>query len=121
MSTLRRTPVNFPRMKVRGRRNKAKVSARHRDVTLFPHVIAKQCHDGILHTTTFTVAAAYEPGAFEMRVEQVRDGWGRPVGNAHVALTPAAPPNPKTIFDLSFTVPVEVDRDVVSAFFGGDA
>lgn len=78
MSSLPRTPVHFPRMKVRGRRNRAKSAARH-ETRVMMRVRVTQAHaaDGTIQATFHldpngTHAVMFTTG--------VRDGWGRRVG-----------------------------------------
>jgi len=69
----RRTPVHFPRMKVRGWRNRAKTAARHVTVFEFPFARPVRTATGY----RFNVLAGPEPGAVLIRSTYVRDGWGR--------------------------------------------
>ena len=73
MAQMPRTPVHFPRMKVRGRRNKAKLAARHKRVLLIPHARVEQIGSGI----RLVALAMAELGSVAFTVTQVFDGFGR--------------------------------------------
>lgn len=67
--------MHFPRMKVRGWRNRAKTDARHVRVYEIPFARPVRIATGY----RFEVLAGPEPGAVMIRSTEVRDGWGRRV------------------------------------------
>lgn len=73
MAQTPRTPVHFPRMKVRGRRNKAKLVARHKRVLFIPHARVERFDTGF----RLVILAMAELGSVAFTVTQVFDGFGR--------------------------------------------
>lgn len=73
MAQIPRTPVHFPKMKVRGRRNKAKLAARHKHVVFVPHARVERVATGI----RLVVLSMAELGSVAFTVTQVFDGFGR--------------------------------------------
>ncbi len=102
MSRLPRTPVHFPRMKVRGRRNKAKLAARHRYIRFFPHVAMTVAEDR--RTARFDVIAGWRPGCQRLEITTVTDGYGRTIPSTppHTVIRPAPRPEPQ--FTMEFEV-----------------
>ncbi len=90
MAHIPRTPVHFPRMKVRGRRNKAKLAARHTTLTVVPHARPERIATGY----RFTALTSPEPGALRLEFKTVTDGYGRRVGVPQ--MQSIAPPKPTT-------------------------
>jgi hypothetical protein len=115
MSTLPRTPVHFPRMKVRGHRNKAKLAARIESRSVFPHATVTRTADG-----RYTVRAQAGPiaGVLMHRIEysEWRDGYGRHVP----APRPKPKPKPKPQFSMSFSFKQTAEqRAALDSIFGG--
>lgn len=75
MAQTPRTPVHFPRMKVRGRRNKAKLAARHVHAGRIPYARPIQTDSGY----SFVAIDGPEPGAVSVHYRSVTDGFGRKV------------------------------------------
>lgn len=73
---MKRTPVNFPRMKVRGHRNREKTARRIRTVRECPVRIGGR---GEGAAVTFEVVHPIFATHY-MRMETVTDGWGRVIG-----------------------------------------
>lgn len=96
MSTLRRTPVNFPRMKVRGRRNKAKTAKRVTHLTMFPHTRLASSSDG---SYVFVVGSASSPPEFRIESRTTVDGWGRRV-REEADVAPEPKPTPRFSFEM---------------------
>ncbi len=73
MSRRPRTPVHFPRMKVRGSRNKAKLHARH--------VTALELRVRVNQVDAHTVELIPDPilGTHLVTIRTVRDGYGRTI------------------------------------------
>ena len=106
MAQTPRTPVHFPRMKVRGHRNKAKLAARHRQLIVIPYARPVHIPSGI----RYEALTASEPGAMELRFSTVTDGFGRTAGSPHLdKLEWAEPPKPKPTYSFSTTFKVEGD------------
>lgn len=68
-----RTPVWFPRMRVRGRRNRVKLTVR--EVVTTVYAWPRRNVDG---SHTLTVTTADDPRALMLRWVHRRDGFGRP-------------------------------------------
>lgn len=101
-----RTPVHWPRMKVRGRRNRAKLAARHQHLTVIPYARPVPIPTGY----RFEALAGPEPGAMELRFSSVIDGFGRSIGRPQDAeIRWAEPPKPKPTFSFSTTFKVGGD------------
>lgn len=115
MAQIPRTPVHWPRMKIRGRRNKAKAAQRIRREMLMPNVIAHFNPDG----TVGIQPSLGRPQVGLMTVKTIAyvDGFGRPaphVGLHEYHLAPVKPVQParpepapgfgKLSFSTSFTV-----------------
>jgi hypothetical protein len=115
-----RTPVHFPRMKVRGWRNKAKSAGRRRHRTVFPHVAVTIADDG--HSARADVIAEWQPGCQRLEIDSVIDGWGRPVPNErpHMVLRPAEPPTPEPTFSMQFKVENTMSNELWDMLFGRD-
>lgn len=107
MTRTPRTPLHFPRMKVRGRRNKAKLAARHQRIIVMPHARAIPTPTGY----RFVALAGPEPGAVMLKSRTVVDGFGRVVREP--APTPAPPaPEPETSpLRTKFSLSVKVEGD----------
>ena len=78
-----RTPVHFPRMKVRGHRNRAKLAARIVTAGCIPYARPVRTSTGY----EFVVLGGPEPGAVSVRYRKVTDGFGR-----RLAERPTDPP-----------------------------
>lgn len=78
MSHRKRTPVEFPKMKVRGWRNRALVAKRSRYVSIYPHVAYKAGapEEGVLN---MEVLAEPNERSFSLSITWIRDGFGRHV------------------------------------------
>lgn len=88
MAQMPRTPVHFPRMKVRGWRNKAKLAARHTYRTVIPYARPTPIADGV----TFVAITGPEPGAVRLEFTRTVDGFGRRVTDStHRRLTHRGP------------------------------
>jgi len=101
MAQLPRTPVHFPRMKVRGRRNKRKLRERITTRFFVPHLAIDGATDlggGVFDTTMRVTRAEEATHSAEWSV--THDGFGR------VVPTPAPPPPPPapTSFTMEFTM-----------------
>lgn len=73
-----RTPVHFPRMKVRGARNRAKSAARHEQRTML-RVRLERAPRGSA-PGMFTTELVVDPnGTHVLATRTVTDGWGRRV------------------------------------------
>lgn len=96
-----RTPVHFPRMKVRGWRNKAKSAARRQYRTVYPHVRMTRTSP---YDARFDVIAAWEPGCHRLEVDQTTDGWGRAIGRPTMKITHAPEPRPEPAFSMKFEI-----------------
>lgn len=98
MAQMPRTPVHFPRMKVRGRRNKAKLAARHTTLTVIPHARPERTATG------YTLTALVSPEANAVRLEftTVVDGYGRRLKPLSVQSIAPVKPKPKPQFSVSF-------------------
>lgn len=96
-----RTPVHFPRMKVRGRRNKAKLAERRVHRTVFPHVAMTQVSP---NKARFDVIAEWQQGCQRLEIDNVTDGWGRDVPGAlpRMVLRPAEAPRREPSFSMKF-------------------
>ena len=70
---MKRTPVNFPRMKVRGAKNKWKSASRYETVVILPHVQFTDEGNG-----SYTGKVASE-GGHMVKMTTVKDGWGRSI------------------------------------------
>lgn len=119
MAQIPRTPVHFPRMKVRGRRNKAKAAARIRRETLIPNVIAYLKPDG----TVSMHPALGRPQVGLMTVTTVTyvDGLGRNVKHhgLHEYLLEPVKPKPKPQFSIDFKFENRMSDELINLFFGG--
>lgn len=117
MAQTPRTSVHFPRMKVRGRRNKAKLTARHVHVERIPYARPVPIEGGY----QFVVITEPEPGAVSINYRAVVDGFGRVVREQ--APTPAAPaPEPETSpsrTKFSFSAKVEGDTSALWDLLAG--
>lgn len=102
MSRLPRTPVHFPRMKVRGRRNKRKLRERITTRFFVPHLAIAAATDlgGGVFDTTMRVARA-EEATHSAEWSVTHDGFGRVVPNP-----PPPPPSPPAgqSFAMEFTM-----------------
>lgn len=113
-----RTPVHWPRMKVRGRRNRAKTAARHRFRTVLPHTTMTQVSP---NKARFDVIAEWEPGCFRIDVDRVADGWGREVERQSIRVLPAPEPRPEPTFSIQFAVENTMGDKLRSMLFGEPA
>lgn len=73
MAQKTRTPVYFPRMKVRGHRNRAKLAARIVTAGHIPYARPVRTSTGY----EFVVLGGPEPGAVSVSYRKVTDGFGR--------------------------------------------
>lgn len=101
MAQLPRTPVHFPRMKVRGRRNKRKLRERITTRVFVPHLAIASATDlgeGVFDTTMRVAREEEATHSAEWIV--TRDGFGRTVP------TPPPPPAPPAApsFTMEFTM-----------------
>lgn len=113
-----RTPVHFPRMKVRGRRNKVKLAARHTHAMVMP--LARVTRGQDAHTYTFTPITEVESGAVSIRSSVTVDGYGRQIDGVDSIESVPEPPS-KTAFSMSFQVgQIEYDRLHRLLFGGGE-
>ncbi len=90
MSRRPRTPVHFPRMRVRGARNRQKVALRRETKTVLPFARLIQSNP---FSIEFSALAAWEPGAYRLESSVFHDGYGRQVGSAKVIAAPAPVPD----------------------------
>ena len=117
MAQTPRTPVHFPRMKVRGHRNKAKLTARHEHIMVIPHARAVPTPTGY----RFIVLSGPEPGAVMLKSRTVVDGFGRMVRDPDPA-PPKPEPEPESApFRTKFSFSTTVSGDMSAlrdALFG---
>lgn len=120
MAQTPRTPVHFPRMKVRGRRNKAKLAVRRLYRTVFPHVALVVAPDG--YSARASVLSAWEPGCQRLEIDTITDGWGRPVPGAtpQSVIRPAERPRPEPTFSMQFKVENTMSDELWDMLFGRD-
>lgn len=100
MAQKARTPVHFPRMKVRGWRNKAKLAARHTNLTVIPYARPVRTATGY----TFTALTAPEADAVRLEFSAVFDGYGRRLKPLSVQSIAPVQPNPEPQFSVRFKV-----------------
>lgn len=110
-----RTPVHFPRMKVRGHRNRAKSAARHKHRTLIPHATMTQTAPG---SYQFAAIAGWEPGCWRIQIDRIADGWGRQIGRPQTRVEPAPEPRPDPSFSMQFKVENRMSDDLWEKLFG---
>ena len=82
MSTKPRTPVHWPKMKVRGGLRKWLSAQRVQSVVWMPHArltVTGPVEPGQKIGYTFTAASESQPGTHAIKLTMWRDGWGRPV------------------------------------------
>ena len=103
MSTLPRTPVHFPRMRVRGSRNRLKLAARREHRTIIPYAVPVVRGPG--HYVLEAVSG-WQEGAVRVVHSVIRDGFGRVVpGTARgCAERVEPPPPPPGSMTFGFTV-----------------
>lgn len=109
-----RTPVYFPRMKVRGKRNRAKLAARYSHRTVLPAMTVVGFDPATGAVTFATTPPAGRATHALVLNGPTRDGYGR------VIPRPAAPPvkrPDKPSWSLDFTVK-QTDPDLVRLLFG---
>lgn len=113
MSTIPRTPVHFPRMKVRGKRNKAKLAARHETWHVIANAAVGRNPDG-----TYSLCARPAVGhilGHRVEFSETRDGYGRLVKRR-----PEPKPKPKPpAFSMSLTFDQPIAEDLWSILTGG--
>lgn len=117
-----RTPVHFPRMKIRGHRNKAKAAARFRREVLMPNVVAHLNPDGSVGIQ----AALGRPqlGLMTVRTVAYVDGFGRSaphVGLYEYRLTPVRAEEvakPKPTFSAQIRLASGMSDEVREILFG---
>lgn len=102
-----RTPVHFPRMKVRGRRNRAKLAARHEHLLVIPHARAVPTATGY----RFFALAGPEPGAVMLKSRTVVDGYGRTVRDPDPAPRKPDPAPESAPFQTKFSFSAKVSGD----------
>lgn len=108
MSTRPRTPVHFPKMKVRGARNKAKSAARYRYASTARVRIGSQDASGttLILDPNGTHVVSGDSG--------IQDGWGR-------LIAPPTPPvmeaKPRPAFSMSFQMEPGA-ADLLAALYG---
>lgn len=107
MSTLKRTPVNFPRMKVRGRRNKQKTAMRVTTLTVFPHAQLVSS-DGV-----YEFQILPEGGTHYIESRTTVDGWGRKVSEEA-----RYEPKPKPTFSMELQMG-PVDAAFLKGLYSG--
>ncbi len=104
MSTTPRTPVHFPRMKVRGHRNRAKTAERHTTRMVFPNAVLTGIEDGA-YTFAVTAPPLEQPAvklpSYVIVSEETRDGWGRKVASRTAFAVDPPAPKPKPAFQMS--------------------
>lgn len=112
-----RTPVHFPRMKVRGRRNKAKLAERRVHRTVFPHVAMTQVSP---NKARFDVIAEWQPGCQRLEIDNVTDGWGRDISGTlpRMVLRPAEAPRREPSFSIKFQLENTMSDDLRDLLFG---
>lgn len=120
-----RTPVHFPRMKIRGRRNKAKATQRFRRDVILPNALVS--YDPAGHLTLTPASGEPVIGMFTVRTSSYVDGFGRPVphiGPHKTVLEPVKPkPEPST-FETSYSFSAKVSGDtsaLADRLFGRNA
>ena len=91
MSKKPRTPVHYPQMRVRGRRNRAKLAARRATVAVIP--MMRLCQSSP-HEIGLVAVTTWEPGTYRLEHKTVRDGYGRVIGTPKATATPVPDPNP---------------------------
>lgn len=74
-----RTPVHWPRMKIRGARRKWKTSLRTTQVFRMYAVLDTHTEASGLHSYTFKATRKETPGARLIETKHTQDGWGRSV------------------------------------------
>lgn len=112
-----RTPVHFPRMKVRGRRNRAKLAARHEHVVVVPHARVVPTLNGY----RFFALAGPEPGSVMLKSRTVVDGYGRTVRDPDPAPQPPEPESDRSSFRTKFSFSAKLSGDLAGlrdALFG---
>lgn len=115
MAQTPRTPVHWPRMKVRGRRNKEKTAARHRFRTVLPHATMTQESP---NKARFDAIVEWQPGCFRIEIDRVSDGWGREVEPQRIRALPAPEPRPEPTFSMQFKVENRMSDEIWSKLFG---
>lgn len=108
-----RTPVHFPRMKVRGRRNRAKLAMRRKHRTVLPHVTMVRVS---ANKTRFDAIAKWEPGCFRLEIDRVTDGWGRAIERERIYLSPA--PRPAPTFSMQFKLENPMSDELRALLYG---
>jgi hypothetical protein len=73
MSRLRRNPINFPKMKLRGRRNKARAAAR------FEHIMRLRVLPAVVEGGQSVTFVASAEGTHMIETRYAFDGFGRRV------------------------------------------
>ncbi|RBO73493.1 hypothetical protein [Microbacterium sp. H6] len=113
-----RTPVHFPRMKVRGRRNRAKLTERRRYVTVFPHAAMTVSDDRRI--ARFDVIAGWRPGCQRIEITTIKDGYGRAVPGIppHTVVRPAPRPEPQ--YKVEFEIENRMSAETWDMLFGRD-
>ncbi|MDQ1113980.1 hypothetical protein QE418_003428 [Microbacterium testaceum] len=97
MSTTPRTPLFWPRMKVRSIRHREKLAARHETRTIVPMMRLSQPSPSVLRLVAVTT---WEPGTYSVETRTVRDGYGRQIGRAMTTARPVSNPTPPKPIDL---------------------
>jgi hypothetical protein len=105
MAQIPRTPVHFPRMKVRGRRNKAKLAARHVHVGRIPYARPIPTDGGY----QFVAIDGPEPGAVSIDYRTVTDGFGRRIPER--PRPKPAPIKPAILRSTSYSFTTKVEGD----------
>lgn len=112
-----RTPLHFPRMKVRGRRNRAKLAARIVTAGRIPYARAVRIGGGY----EFVALSGPEPDAVSVHYRTVTDGFGRRLAerptDAPALIEPAR--ICATSWSTSFTVKDD-SRSIWDLLFGRD-
>ena len=116
-----RTPVFWPRMKVRGRRNRAKLAARYTTQIVRFVVIGNACPES---GRVELVSVPPERATHRIVQSQTRDGFGRIVPKPKSATTPASKPPPSSAFPtprrvtLNFAMGPGAAREIFDSILG---
>lgn len=113
MSSKARTPVNWPRMKVRGARRRRLAAERREVRTYFPALVVTGAKGGAY---TFSAPPPGTPGTMKAVIVQHLDGYGRAVRKiAHVDKVEAVGTPPTFTISGRFNV---IDPAVFDLVFG---
>jgi len=110
VSTTPRTPIHFPRMKIRGHRNKAKAAARYSTRQVLNVTVSGA--DPVTGAVTFHAMPVGKATHVLAIDGETRDGYGRVVKRK-----PKPRPKPKPTFSFGMTFK-DVDTDALDLLFG---